>query len=210
MRTREAAHRVLIEPSLGDPCTALCVIDRVPKPRAALAAASLSALGLSRRKITHTSTSIWVMPVRSSAPKKLEPPHPLFPSCVTRPRPKAGRAANDEAYRCGPVHSACAPIPAALMIGHHFFDLSLLECGESFRRLFRLARSDIQSEIGEPLAHGRIGERLHHRAIELGDDVLRCAFGREEPEPSRHREFPARHFHPKPERSRHTNFRLHP
>jgi hypothetical protein len=34
MRTREAAHRVLIEPSLGDPCTALCVIDRVPKPRA--------------------------------------------------------------------------------------------------------------------------------------------------------------------------------
>jgi hypothetical protein len=120
MRTREAAHRVLIEPSLGDPCTALCVIDRVPKPRAALAAASLSALGLSRRKITHTSTSIWVMPVRSSAPKKLEPPHPLFPSCVTRPRPKAGRAANDEAYRCGPVHSACAPIPAALMIGHHF------------------------------------------------------------------------------------------
>jgi hypothetical protein len=42
MRTREAAHRVLIEPSLGDPCTALCVIDRVPKPRAASAAASLS------------------------------------------------------------------------------------------------------------------------------------------------------------------------
>ena len=34
----------------------------------ALAAASLSALGLSRRKITHTSTSIWAMPVRSSAP----------------------------------------------------------------------------------------------------------------------------------------------
>jgi hypothetical protein len=30
-----AAHRVLIEPSLGEPCTALCVIDRAPKPRAA-------------------------------------------------------------------------------------------------------------------------------------------------------------------------------
>jgi hypothetical protein len=29
------AHRVLIEPSLGDPCTALCLIDRAPKPRAA-------------------------------------------------------------------------------------------------------------------------------------------------------------------------------
>jgi len=33
-----------------------------------LAAASSSALGISRRKITHTSTSIWAMPVRSSAP----------------------------------------------------------------------------------------------------------------------------------------------
>jgi hypothetical protein len=33
-----------------------------------LAAASLSALELSRRKITHTSTSICAMPVRSSAP----------------------------------------------------------------------------------------------------------------------------------------------
>src|SRR5713226_7979935 len=31
-----AAHRVLIKPSLDDPCTALCVIDRAPKPRAAL------------------------------------------------------------------------------------------------------------------------------------------------------------------------------
>ena len=30
-----AAHRVLIEPSLDDPCTALRIIDRVPKPRAA-------------------------------------------------------------------------------------------------------------------------------------------------------------------------------
>jgi hypothetical protein len=34
----------------------------------ALAAASSSALGINRRKITHTSTSIWAMPVRSSAP----------------------------------------------------------------------------------------------------------------------------------------------
>ena len=33
-RERGAAHRVLIEPSLDDPCTALCVIDRAPKPRA--------------------------------------------------------------------------------------------------------------------------------------------------------------------------------
>jgi hypothetical protein len=34
----------------------------------ALAAASSSALGINRRKITHTSTSRWTMPVRSSAP----------------------------------------------------------------------------------------------------------------------------------------------
>ena len=34
-RERGAAHGVLIEPSLDDPCTALCVIDRAPKPRAA-------------------------------------------------------------------------------------------------------------------------------------------------------------------------------
>src|SRR5260370_21387752 len=34
----------------------------------ALAAASSRALGINRRKITHTSTSRWAMPVRSSAP----------------------------------------------------------------------------------------------------------------------------------------------
>ena len=34
----------------------------------ALAAASSSALGINRRKIIHTSTSIWAMPVRSAAP----------------------------------------------------------------------------------------------------------------------------------------------
>jgi hypothetical protein len=62
------------------------IIARAPNPRAcrwkvirsfimksgsrscALAAASSSALGISRRKITHTSTSIWAMPVRSAAP----------------------------------------------------------------------------------------------------------------------------------------------
>jgi hypothetical protein len=37
----------------------------------ALAAASSHALGIGRRKITHTSTSIWAMPARSSAPTAL-------------------------------------------------------------------------------------------------------------------------------------------
>ena len=31
-RERGAAYRVLIEPSLDDPCTALCIIDRAPRP----------------------------------------------------------------------------------------------------------------------------------------------------------------------------------
>jgi len=66
---------VLIQPpSLDDPCTALCIIDRAlsarcrwkvirsfimksGSDRAPLAAASSSALGINRRKITHTSTS---------------------------------------------------------------------------------------------------------------------------------------------------------
>jgi hypothetical protein len=34
-RERCAAYRVLIEPSLDDLCTALCIIYRAPKPRAA-------------------------------------------------------------------------------------------------------------------------------------------------------------------------------
>src|SRR6476661_7693623 len=34
-RERGAAHRVLIEPWLDDPCAALCIIDRAPRPRAA-------------------------------------------------------------------------------------------------------------------------------------------------------------------------------
>jgi hypothetical protein len=34
-RESSTAHRALIEPSLDDPCTALCVIDRAPKPRVA-------------------------------------------------------------------------------------------------------------------------------------------------------------------------------
>ena len=34
-RERDATRRVLIEPSLDDPRTALCIIDQAPKPRAA-------------------------------------------------------------------------------------------------------------------------------------------------------------------------------
>ena len=34
-RERGAAHRVLIKSPLDDPCTALYIIDRAPKPHAA-------------------------------------------------------------------------------------------------------------------------------------------------------------------------------
>lgn len=34
-REKVAAYRVLIEPALDDPCTALYIIDRAPRPRAA-------------------------------------------------------------------------------------------------------------------------------------------------------------------------------
>jgi hypothetical protein len=34
-RENDTTHRVLIEPSLDDPCTALCIIDRASKPHAA-------------------------------------------------------------------------------------------------------------------------------------------------------------------------------
>ena len=74
---------MLIEPSLNDPYKALCVIDRATRCKwqvirsfimkwgcqsCALAAASSSALGRNRRKTTHTSTLIWAMLGRSSAP----------------------------------------------------------------------------------------------------------------------------------------------
>src|SRR5712671_294620 len=49
----------------------------------------------------------------------------------------------------------------------------------------QFARENIQSEIGETRSHGRIGQRLPGSRIELGDDVLRRAPGREEPVPSR-------------------------
>src|SRR5438105_14852547 len=63
------------------------------------------------------------------------------------------------------------------------FDLGLVECGEPFGRLL-LACGNVQTEIGESRAHRGVGERLHHRAIELRDDLLRRSPGREQAEPA--------------------------
>src|SRR6185295_19350606 len=67
--------------------------------------------------------------------------------------------------------------------GPPFFDFTLVERGQPFRRLL-LARRDIESEVREPALDGGIGERLHHGGVQPGDDFLRRAFGREETEPA--------------------------
>src|SRR6516165_6143052 len=52
-------------------------------------------------------------------------------------------------------------------------DLGLLLRGESLRRLL-LARPGSLAHVGHPLAHQRIGQCLHHRGVELADDILGC------------------------------------
>src|SRR5450830_572063 len=56
-----------------------------------------------------------------------------------------------------------------------FFYFGLLMGGECFRRLLG-ARRNFQAYLGQPLAHRRVGQRLDHRSVELGDDVFRRAF----------------------------------
>src|SRR5947209_14133311 len=55
---------------------------------------------------------------------------------------------------------------------------------ETFRRLL-LARGNVESELGEAGAHRWVGEHLHHRTVERGDDLLGRALGGKETEPSR-------------------------
>src|SRR5262245_45327684 len=54
--------------------------------------------------------------------------------------------------------------------------------GERLRRLL-FARQDLLAEIDEPRAHHGIGQRLHHRGIEPGDDGGGRAPGSEEAVP---------------------------
>src|SRR2546428_2939433 len=49
-------------------------------------------------------------------------------------------------------------------------DLGLVEGAERFRRLL-LGRENLLTKLGEPRPYRRIGQGLHHRGIELGDDV---------------------------------------
>jgi hypothetical protein len=52
--------------------------------------------------------------------------------------------------------------------------------GERLRRL-SLARENYVAEFGEPGLHHRIGRRFNGCRIELADDILRRAPGREQP-----------------------------
>src|SRR5215208_8025038 len=65
------------------------------------------------------------------------------------------------------------------------FDLGLLKCAESFRHLL-LARRNLQTEIGELLANRRISQGSYHCGIELGNNILRRAFGSKKRVPWRH------------------------
>jgi transposase len=57
------------------------------------------------------------------------------------------------------------------------FDLGLVVGAKRLGRLL-LARENLLCEIGEPCPHVRIGQGVHGRGIELGDDVLRRRLGR--------------------------------
>ena len=65
-----------------------------------------------------------------------------------------------------------------------FLDFGLVKGGERLGRLL-LARRYLLADIGQSLAHFRIGERIHYSGVELRNDVLRRALGREKSKPSR-------------------------
>ena len=57
-----------------------------------------------------------------------------------------------------------------------------MQGGERVRRLL-LAWENLLAEIGEPRAHGRIGQGIHDRGIEPGDDGRRRSLGGKKPLP---------------------------
>src|SRR5262245_60126534 len=66
-----------------------------------------------------------------------------------------------------------------------FLNLGPVEGSERLWRLL-LAREHLLPEVREPLAHGRISQRLNERGVELGDDGLGSALGSPEAEPGGH------------------------
>ena len=88
-----------------------------------------------------------------------------------------------------PAHGRDSRMPAALMIGHHFWIFGLVERRKPGRGLLR-ARGDIEPEFGEPHTHFRIGQRFYQRIVEFCDDGAR--------RPLRYAARPKRPFCPRP------------
>src|ERR1044072_3092857 len=65
-----------------------------------------------------------------------------------------------------------------------FLDFRFLICPECFRRLL-LAGWDVLPQVSEPLAHLRIGQGIHNRSIELGDNAAGCVLRHPERVPNR-------------------------
>ena len=96
---------------------------------------------------------------------------PIERICAERTRP---------ARRHAPDHSGL--IPARLDDRPPLFDPGPVQGGERLRRLL-LAREDLLAEIDEPRAHRGIGQGIHDRRIEPGDDGRRRALGGKKPLP---------------------------
>ena len=115
--------------------------------------------------------------------KTLTPsPHPSPCRRGSRPSPPPDRQTNSPLRRYG-IHSAL--MPAALMIGHHFSISALWKAASASGVC--CSRGGISwPRSASRCAHRRIGQGLHHRGVELGDDVLRRALGHPQPVPDRH------------------------
>ena len=72
------------------------------------------------------------------------------------------------------------PYPRCLDDRPPLFDPGPVQGGERLRRLL-LAWENLLAEIGEPCAHGRIGQGIHDRGIEPRDDGRRRALGAKNP-----------------------------
>src|SRR6516225_11630891 len=86
-----------------------------------------------------------------------------------------------------PQSASLAPDVRRLDDWPPLLDVGLQQCAEHSRRLL-VAGGHLISQVGELLNNARVGQRAHYCTIKLINDILRCAPGRENPIPARHRE----------------------
>ena len=82
-------------------------------------------------------------------------------------------------------HCACAPMPAALMIGHHLSISAFWNAASPSGVCCSRGATSSPNSVNR-FWISRIGQRFDGRGVELGDDVLRRPLRREEAEPARH------------------------